>query len=71
MVIERKKTPHGRLPDELKICPVCGKKGLEEYMPFRPGMEYKCKFCGYIGPLKLIKTTKPILKGVRKHVEVG
>lgn len=43
--------PHGRTP--LGICPHCGKLGLEEYMPFRPGMEYKCKYCGYVGPFRL------------------
>jgi len=49
------KKPHGNLPDALRICPICKKEGLVDYMPFRPGMEHKCKYCGYVGPLRLLK----------------
>lgn len=46
-----KQTPHGKIPRAVLICPICKRPGLEEYMPFRPGMEFKCKYCGYVGPL--------------------
>jgi translation initiation factor 2 beta subunit (eIF-2beta)/eIF-5 len=51
----RTKKPQGNLPESLKICPVCKKPGLEDYMLFRPGMEHRCKFCGYVGPLRLLE----------------
>ena len=50
-----KKRAHGKLPKDVLVCPNCGKPGFEEYMPFRPGMEHKCKFCGHVGPLRLME----------------
>jgi hypothetical protein len=53
-----RKKPHGHIPEKVRMCPLCKKLGLVDYMPFRPGMEHKCKYCGYVGPLRLIKEEK-------------
>ncbi len=36
----------------MKICPICRKATLEAYMGGILG-EYRCKNCGYVGPIAL------------------
>jgi len=34
----------------MAICPKCGSKEAEP-VPLEKGIQYKCKKCGYVGPL--------------------
>ena len=34
-----------------KMCPACGSGRIELWMGSRLGMIYKCKECGYTGPV--------------------
>lgn len=36
---------------KIKTCPQCGSMNIHLYMGGALGVQYKCKTCGYIGPL--------------------
>jgi len=43
----------GKKLRKIKVCPICKSASLTPYMGFATGIKYKCRKCGYIGPLFL------------------
>jgi len=42
----------------IKYCPICGSTEIYLWMGGNAGMVYRCKVCGYIGPVVLEKVVK-------------